>query len=161
MHLLCATYSALYFQSSLHWIPWQILELPLEQLCFTFKKYVALLKNHCAKWSVSLLHRCPHSIVVLHVNFHPVCIVCLSKQPGEWHSSSSFKSSFQHRSLKEPKVCFNIRHCLDGQTCCPQMLVQRANNLLLFNDLTKFLYNCLHKLPVQQNFWLSTTISTH
>ena len=81
-------------------------------------KYCDLyLKNHCAKWSVSLLHRCPHSIVVLHVNFHPVCIVCLSKQPGEWHSSSSFKSSFQHRSLKEPKVCFNVRHCLDGQTC--------------------------------------------
>ena len=82
-----------------------------------------------------------------------LCIVCLSKQPGEWHSSSSFKVG--SKSLKETKSLLKSgqknfakqfwekeQHCYSkwksikyGQFC---FVSEKVTLLLLWFQFTKY-----------------------
>ena len=59
--------------------------------------------GQCAKWSVSLLHRCPH--IVVHMNFHSALFVYQNSQ-GNGILHHLLKVVF---SLKEPKVLLRKR----------------------------------------------------
>ena len=66
----------------------------------------------CAKWSVSLLHRCPH--IVVHMNFHSALFVYQNSQ-GNGILHHLLKVVF---SLKEPKVLLRKRELRRRRVTC-------------------------------------------